>query len=69
LLAQIAVELANQGVFVFGGPVRDMVDEVLDLLPAGLFQGLHPAVIDGVGLDQDGIELMLADELAEAVAG
>jgi len=36
---------------------------------AGSFaKGLGPAEIDGVGLDEVGIELMLADDLAEAVA-
>ena len=45
-----------------------MGDEVLNLLAGRLAQGLGPAEVDGVGLDQVGIELMLADDLAEAVA-
>jgi hypothetical protein len=56
----IAIELANQRVFVLGGPVGDMVNEVLDLLPASLSESLNAAIIDGVGLDEDGIELVLA---------
>ena len=68
LFPQIAVELANQGVLVLGGPVGDVVNEVFDLLPAGLFEGLYPAEIDSVRLNQDRIELMLPDKLAKAVA-
>jgi hypothetical protein len=43
-------------------------DEAFDLLASGFAQGLSATKIDGVGLDQVGIELMLADQLAEAVA-
>jgi hypothetical protein len=42
-------------------------DEVLHLLPAGLFKGFYAAVIDGVGLDQNRLELVLPDKLTEAV--
>jgi hypothetical protein len=42
--------------------------KALDLLAGGFAEGLGTAEIDGVGLDQVRIELMLADELAEAVA-
>ena len=45
-----------------------MLDEGLDLLAGGFAQTLGPAEVNGVGLDQIGIELMLADDLAEAVA-
>ena len=50
------------------GPVGQVGDKAFDLLPGGLAEGFGAAEIDGVGLDQVGIELMLADELAEAVA-
>src|SRR5207248_2044128 len=68
LLAHIAVELANEPVLVLDGPVGYMVDEVFDLRSAGVFQSLYAAEVDRVGLDQDRIEFVLADELAEAVA-
>ena len=45
-----------------------MNDEGFDLLAGSLTEGLGPAEIDRVGLDQVGIELVLADQLAEAVA-
>ena len=45
-----------------------MGDKAFDLLAGGFAEGLGAAELDGVGLDQVGIELMLADELAEAVA-
>jgi hypothetical protein len=45
-----------------------MSDKALDLLAGGFAEGLGAAEIDGVRLDQVGIKLVLADELAEAVA-
>ena len=45
-----------------------MGDEAFDLLAGGFAEGLGAAEIDGVGLDEVGIELVLADQLAEAVA-
>ena len=45
-----------------------MGDEGFDLLSGGFAEGLGAAEVDGVGLDQVGVELVLADELAEAVA-
>ena len=45
-----------------------MGDEGFDLLAGGFAEGFGAAEVDGVGLDQVGIELMLADQLAEAVA-
>src|SRR3989442_13566185 len=43
LAAQVAVELAEQGVPVLLGPIGQVRDEVLDLLPRGFAQGLGPA--------------------------
>jgi hypothetical protein len=43
-------------------------DERLNLLTGSIAKGLHSAEVGGVGLDQVGIELILADELAESVA-
>src|SRR5207237_8494485 len=65
---QIAVELAEQGIPIFFGPVSEMSNEGFDLLARGLAQGLSRAEVRRIGLHQDGIELMLADDLAEAVA-
>src|SRR5438067_1977392 len=45
-----------------------MSDEVFDLLTRGFAESFGAAEIDGVGLDQVGIELMLPDELAQAIA-
>ena len=53
---------------VFLGPVGQVGDKGFNLLASGLAEGLSAAEIDGVGLDEVGIELMLADQLAEAVA-
>jgi hypothetical protein len=43
-------------------------DKVLDLLARGFAEGLGAAEIDGVRLDEVGVELVLAEELAEEVA-
>ena len=45
-----------------------MSDERLDLFAGGFAEALGAAEIDRVGLHQVGIELVLADQLAEAVA-
>src|SRR4029077_15140965 len=64
----ITIELAEQGIAVFLGPVGQVGDEGLDLLTGSFAEGFGAAEVDGVGLDEVGIELMLADQLAEAVA-
>ena len=68
LAAEVAVELAEQGIAVFLGPVGEVGEERFDLFARGFAEALGPTEIDRVGLDQVGIELMLADQLAEAVA-
>src|SRR5579863_509453 len=45
-----------------------MIYEVLDLSSTGIFQGLRATEVDGISLDQVGIEPMLTDQLAEAIA-
>jgi hypothetical protein len=65
---RVAVELAEQGIAVLLGPVGQLLDEVLNLFPAGFSESLRAAEVDGVGLYEFGIELVLADDLAEAVA-
>src|ERR1019366_3045801 len=42
--------------------------EFLDLLPCRIAQLFSPTEVGGIRLDQAGIELMLADELAQPVA-
>ena len=44
-----------------------MGNKAFDLLARGFAEGFGTAEIDGVGLDQIGIELVLADQLAETV--
>src|SRR5215469_6697842 len=44
-----------------------MDDEVLNLVAGCVTQGLYAAEIDRIGLDQVGIELMLPNDLAEAI--
>ena len=60
--------MAEQGIAILLGPVCKVGDEVLDLLPRGFAQSLRAAEVDGVGLHQTRIELVLANQLAEAVA-
>jgi len=38
--------------------------EAFDLLPGSFAEGLGAAEIDGVGLDEIGVKLVLADQLA-----
>ena len=65
---RIAVQLAEQGIAILGGPVGEVVDKVLDLPTSGFFQGFCAAEVDGIGLDQVGIKPVLTDKLAEAIA-
>ena len=60
--------MAEQGIAVFLGPVGQVGDEAFHLLTGGLPKGLGAAVVDRIGLDQAGIELVLTDQLAEAIA-
>jgi len=64
---RVAVELAEQSIAVLLGPVGQLLDEVLNLLAAGLSESFRSTEVDGIGLYQFGVELVLADELAETV--
>ena len=64
----IAIELADQPVAIFGGALGQIVDEGFDLISAGISQGGGAAVVGGIGLHEASIELVLADQQAEAVA-
>src|SRR6266481_3310938 len=65
---EVAVELAEQGIAVFFGPVGQVLDKILDLGAGGFLQGLGAAEIDRVAFYEFGIEAVLTDELTEAVA-
>ena len=56
LVYRIAVELAEQGIAVFFGPVGQMGDEGFDLLTGCFAEGLGPAEVDRVELDEVGIQ-------------
>lgn len=45
-----------------------MRDKGLNQLSAGLFEGWRAAEGCGVGFDQDGIEVVLADQKAQSVS-
>jgi hypothetical protein len=64
----VAVELAEQSIAVLLGPVGELLDEVLNLFSGGITERLRAAEVDGVGLHEFGVELVLADDLAQAVA-
>src|SRR5208282_1447541 len=66
--ARVAVELAEQRISIFLSPVGQLLDKVLDLFPGGIPQGLRAAEVDGVGLYEFGVELMLANDLAQAIS-
>src|SRR5689334_6049877 len=64
----IAVELAKKGRAIFGGPIAQVRNEVFNLLSGGIPQVRSTAGIGGIGFHEIGIELMLADQNAEAIA-
>jgi hypothetical protein len=41
-----------------------LLDEVLDLFPAGVSERLRATEVDGIGLYEFGVELVLAYDLA-----
>jgi hypothetical protein len=65
---RVAVELAEQSIAILLGPFGESFDKVLDLLPTSFPERLGTAEVDGVSLYEFGIELVLADDLAKAVA-
>jgi GGDEF domain-containing protein len=65
---RVAVELADHCIAVFLGPVGQLLDEVLNLFAGGISEHLRAAEVDRIGLDEFGIELVLPDELTEAVS-
>ena len=59
--------MAEQGIAILLGPVGEVLDEVLDPFTGGLPKCFHPAEVSRVRLDEVRIELVLANELAEAI--
>jgi hypothetical protein len=59
--AEVAIQLAYQGISVFLGLLGQMRDETFDLLAARFAQRLHAAKISRVRLNQTRIELVLPD--------
>jgi hypothetical protein len=60
--------VADETLAVLCGPLLQIVDEGFDQVPFGLLQDRGSAVISRIGLDEIGVELVLADEQAETVA-
>src|ERR1019366_388985 len=65
---RVAVEPAEQAIAVLLCRLCKLLHEVFDLLTSGVFEGFGTAEVDRVGFYQLGIELVLADDLAEPVA-
>jgi hypothetical protein len=66
--AEIAVELAEQAIAIFFGPIGQVGDEVFNLLSSGFAQDFHATEIGRIRLDQRGVELILANQLTETIA-
>ncbi len=52
----------------FRCPISQVNHKLIDLFARGIPQGFCAAEFDGICLHQIGIELMLSDELAEAIS-
>jgi hypothetical protein len=64
----IAIELAEEGWAVFGGPIAHVRNEGFDLLTRGIPQVGSTTGIGGLSFHQISIELMLADQKAKPLA-
>ena len=64
----IAIELAEQGIAVPGGPFGQVGDERLDLSSGGIPESRGSAKVRGIGFHEGGVELVFADQQAELVA-
>jgi hypothetical protein len=60
--------LANQPIAILGGAFGQIVDEIFDQFPAGIAKCGGAAVVGGIGFHEASIEVVLANEQAEAVA-
>jgi hypothetical protein len=57
LVYGIAIELAEQGIAVFLGPVGQVDDERFNLLTGRFAEGFGAAEVDGIGLNQVGMPM------------
>lgn len=64
----IAVEFGKKASVVFAGPFSEVIDEGFDHIPAGASQLFGSAELSGIALHEMGIELVLADQEAQAIA-
>jgi len=64
----ITVEVAKQTLAILGSPIREVSDERFDLISGGIPECGGTAVVDGISLHEVGVEPVLADQKAEAVA-
>jgi hypothetical protein len=64
----ITVEVAEQAFSVFVSPICKVADERFNLISGGVAERGYSAVISGVGFHETGVESVLADQEAEAVA-
>jgi hypothetical protein len=62
------IEVAEEGLAILLSRVGQVLNELFDLLAAGVLQRIGAAEVDGIGFNQFGVELVLADQLAEPVA-
>src|ERR1700730_9537067 len=67
-LPGIAVEVTEKCFAISPGSFGPAVDKGFDLSPTCVAQGRRSAEVGGIGLHQTGVEPMLADQEAEAVA-
>src|ERR1017187_3709511 len=65
---RITVQFADEPVAIFRRPLSQIVDECLDQITAGTSQCFGPAEISGITLYERGIQLIFADQQAEAIA-
>jgi len=63
----VGIESADQHVPVFLCARSQMRDKGLDQIAICFFQGWRAAEIGGVGLDESGIEIVLADQQTELI--
>src|ERR1039457_6981121 len=65
---RVTVQFADEPVAILGGPISEFVDEGLDEVSTSLAKGFGPTEICRIAFYKRGIELVFADQQAEAVA-
>ncbi len=61
------MQLAEEARAIFGRALCEVIYEPFDLIPARVSKCGSPAVVGGIGLHESGVELVLADQQAEAI--